>query len=191
MSGRELFHAFRPLLMLLAWVFRLVPQRVRFFLWRVLDLFPGQFGNGMRWCLLKSLCKSCGENVFIGTNVQIYSWQNLMVGNNVSLHKDCYLDAEAPITIGDEVSIAHGSSIITFEHTWDDLQTPIKYNPTKKAGVVIGKDVWIGCGVRILAGVSMGERSVAAAGAVLVKPVDAYTLVGGVPAKKIKDLPKG
>ena len=52
--------------------------------------------------------------------------------------------------------------------------------------VVIGNDVWIGYGVILLAGVKIGDGAIIAAGAVVTKDVEPYTVVGGVPAKKIK-----
>lgn len=56
------------------------------------------------------------------------------------------------------------------------------------ASVVIEDDVWIGCGVRILSGVKISERSVVAAGAVVNKQFERRSLIGGVPAKLIKKL---
>ena len=55
-------------------------------------------------------------------------------------------------------------------------------------GVKIGNDCWIGAGVIILSGVTIGECSVVGAGAVVTKDVEPYTIVAGVPAKKIKDI---
>lgn len=56
----------------------------------------------------------------------------------------------------------------------------------KKYSVVIGNDVWIGVGAILLAGVTIGDGAVVAAGAVVTKDVPPYTVVGGVPAKPIK-----
>ena len=55
-------------------------------------------------------------------------------------------------------------------------------------GVKIKDDVWIGAGVIILSGVTIGECSVIGAGAVVTKDVEPYTVVAGVPARKIKDI---
>ena len=55
-------------------------------------------------------------------------------------------------------------------------------------GVKIKDDVWIGAGVIILSGVTVGECSVIGAGAVVTKDVEPYTVVAGVPAKKIRNL---
>lgn len=124
--------------------------------------------------------------MFIGQNVEIRCWQMLSLGNNVSIHRGCYLDASGGIEVGDDVSIAHQTSILSANHTWDDPMIPIKENPVKLESVIIQNDVWIGCGCRIMSGVTVFSRSVVAAGSVVTKDVPSHTLVGGVPAKQIK-----
>ena len=59
---------------------------------------------------------------------------------------------------------------------------------TRSEGIKIENDVWIGAGVIILSGVKIGECSIIGAGAVVTKDVDPYTVVAGVPAKKIRDI---
>ncbi len=59
-------------------------------------------------------------------------------------------------------------------------------DPEKKHAVVIGNDVWIGWGATLIAGVTVGDGAVIAAGAVVTKDVPPYTVVGGVPARPIK-----
>lgn len=112
----------------------------------------------------------------------------LTLGNNVSIHPLCYIDAAGEIFIGDNVSIAHCSTIISTNHTWKDVDIPIKYNPEKFGKVIINEDVWVGCGCRILSGVTVKKRSVIAAGSVVNKDVESNTIVGGVPAKVIKEI---
>ncbi|AZB23010.1 acyltransferase [Kaistella haifensis] len=108
------------------------------------------------------------------------------LGNNVSIHPMCYIDAAGGIKIGSNVSIAHSTTLISTNHTWDNVDLPIKYNPETFAEIIIEDDVWIGCGVRILAGVKIRRRSVVAAGAVVNKSFDNNALIGGVPAKFLK-----
>ena len=100
----------------------------------------------------------------------------------------CYIEGIGGITIGDNVSIAHASSIISSNHTWDDISIPIKYNPEKNGQIVIKEDVWIGSGVRVLAGVTIQQRSIAAAGTVVSRSFDSNVILGGVPAKVIKKI---
>ena len=90
--------------------------------------------------------------------------------------------------IGDNVSIAHLCSIITFEHTWDNVDVPIKYNPVNYAGVEIGQDVWLGCGAKVLSGAIIGSRVVVAAGSVVKGKCSNFTLYAGAPARAIKSI---
>jgi acetyltransferase-like isoleucine patch superfamily enzyme len=186
MSGRNIFKKLNSLINILAWTLSLLPRRIRIFFWNLTNSFPGIIGIGLRYCLLKSLAKKCGANVLVGVNVGISGFKNLELGNNVSIHRECYIDAEGGVIIGSDVSVAHQSSILSTNHTWEDENLPIKYNPIKSAPVNIEDDVWIGCGVRILAGITINRRSIVAAGAIVTKNVQSRTIVGGNPARLIK-----
>ena len=74
------------------------------------------------------------------------------------------------------------------EHTWDILEQPIKYNPTKLGSIKIGNDVWLGCGVRVLSGSVIEDRVIVAAGAVVKGNLESGYLYGGVPVRKLKKL---
>lgn len=91
------------------------------------------------------------------------------------------------IVIGDNCLISQFVSLIATNHSTNRnlniLDQPWDEN---KRGVVIGNDVWIGCGVTVLPGVVIGTGAVIAAGSVVNKNVEPYTIVGGVPAKFIK-----
>ncbi|MNR09087.1 putative acetyltransferase [compost metagenome] len=114
--------------------------------------------------------------------------ENLEVGDNVSIHAGCYIDAAGGVEIGNNVSIAHQSSIVAFEHTWGEQNLPIKYNKTVSSGVLISSDVWIGCGVRVLDGSRIDERVVVAAGAVVKGRLASRGVYGGVPVRRLKSI---
>lgn len=186
MRGRDFFSYSYPLMFLMSRILFLMPHRVVTVSWYGLDIFPGFMGVGLRYVWALRLAKRVGRNIYFSRSVEVLSWKNLVIGNNVSIHKDCYIDASGGLAIGNDVSVAHASSILTFEHTWDNASVPIKYNPSVFCPVIIEDDVWIGCGCRILAGVTIGRRAIVAAGAVVTRDVIPGTLVGGVPAKIIK-----
>ncbi|TBU74534.1 acyltransferase [Pseudomonas daroniae] len=186
MRGRDLFNMSYPVMRALSFILFLFPRGVLKHAWSMLDIFPGFLGLGLRYVFALRLCKSIGRNVFWGRCVEIVSWDSLELGNNVSIHKDCYIDATGGVSIGSDVSIAHSSSILSFEHTWSLIDVPIRSNPCSYSPVVICEDVWVGCGCRILAGVTINSRSVIAAGAVVTKDVESNTIVGGTPARLIK-----
>ena len=143
---------------------------------------------GIRFACFKALAAECGDNVAIFRNVTLKHVDRMHVGSNVSIHTQCYLDALGDIFIGDNVSIAHSSSLVTFDHSYKDNDVPIKYNKVEKGKIVIEDDVWIGCGCRILQGVTISSRCIIAAGAVVNKDTLSHHIYGGVPARIIKQI---
>lgn len=165
-----------------------IPSKFRI---RMLHLFRntgGKIGIAIRYILVKTLAKSCGNNVSIKQYVFLENIHNISFGDNVSVHPFCYLEGSGGIEIGNDVSLAHNVSILSVNHTWGNHEIPIKYNPIDHTPVKISDDVWVGCGCRIMAGVTINSRSIIAAGAVVTKDVESNSIVGGVPAKKIKKI---
>lgn len=112
--------------------------------------------------------------------------KNITFGKNVFLNSGCKFQDQGGITIGDNCLIGHNVVLSTINH---DLN-PAKNRRNHYAPLKIGDNVWIGSNVTILAGVTIGEWSVVAAGAVVTKDVAPYSIVGGVPAKFIKAVEK-
>ena len=108
--------------------------------------------------------------------------KNITLGKNVFINSDCKFQDQGGIFIDDGALIGHGVVLATLNH---DL-APAKRQQLHPAPVHIGKNVWIGANAVICAGVTVGDNAVVAAGAVVVKDVEANTVVGGVPAKLIK-----
>jgi acetyltransferase-like isoleucine patch superfamily enzyme len=156
---------------------------------KLLVIFRGKsgiIGAGIRYILIKNLAKSCGNNVAVLEDVFFDAIHMMSFGNNVSINPYCYIAGE--INFGNDVAVANHSSFHSANHTYSDLEIPIKNQPIMNNPIFIQDDVWIGSGCRILSGVSIGNHSVIAAGSVVVKSVDANTIVGGVPAKFIKKI---
>ena len=187
-TGRQVFRLVGPLLRFGAMLLNLVPRFLVRNTWWAAEWLPGLFGIGVRYAIAKRLCRSCGDLVQIGPGVAIDHWDQLTIGSNVNIHRHCYIDARGGIAIGDNVSIAHSSSLLAFDHSWQDVSIPIKYNPLVLRPISIDSDVWIGCGVRILSGVTLASRTIVAAGAVVTKGDYESGIYGGVPAKLIAPL---
>lgn len=187
-SGRDIFKRFKFIINAIATTIRIIPKNLLIYFWGLTDIFPKSVGLLARYCILKALIKECGDNVYVGSSVEIKGWEKLSIGNNVSIHRGCYIDANGEISIGNDVSIAHQTSILSFDHTWANYEIPIKYNPIKFAPVKINDDVWIGCGCRILSNVTISSRVIVAAGSVVTKNVCSGQLIGGVPAKLLKNI---
>lgn len=187
-TGREMFRKFERVISLLIRLFSFFDKRGNYFFLKLFRNTGGKIGVLLRYVFISNCAKEIGPNVSIQPNVFIFNPQNLKIGENVSIHPMCYIEAAGGITISDNVSIAHSTSLISTNHTWDDIETPIKYNNEIKHSVIICEDVWIASGVRILAGVTINKRSIIAAGAVVTRNVESNTIYGGIPAKKIKDI---
>ncbi|TNZ55020.1 acyltransferase, partial [Vibrio parahaemolyticus] len=82
------------------------------------------------------------------------------------------------ITIGENTLIASGSTLISRNHKFSDIDKYIKEQGYQNAPIVIGNDVWIGFNSTILPGVSIGDGAVIAAHSVVTKDVPSYTVVG-------------
>jgi acetyltransferase-like isoleucine patch superfamily enzyme len=106
----------------------------------------------------------------------------IRVGDNVNVQMGCFLDGRGGITIGNNVDVTPGVRILTEQH---DIDSP-DYATVKKS-VVIHDNVVIGSWALILPGVTVGEGAVVAAGAVVTKSVEPYTMVAGNPAVKKRD----
>lgn len=169
-------------------ILSILPNRMLMALFSIVDPFGGYTFSLIRVSLLKAAAVNVGDSVYIGKRVTIKGVGKLFVGDNVSIHQDCYLDCSGGLQILSDVSIAHDCSIITFEHNWADASLPIRRNPLTYMETVVGPDVWMGCGARVLAGARVGPRVVVAAGAVVPRSVAPLrgVLVGGVPARVIR-----
>lgn len=139
-----------------------------------------------KYFAIKNELGSCGTNLTIHPGTIMKHLNLIKIGNNVSIHPMCYIDGEGGITIGNNVSIAHNTTIMSSNHTWNCPDKPIKYCAKKLGEVKIDDDVWIGCGVRIMAGVTIGKRCVIGAGSIVTHDIEPNGVYGGVPAKLIK-----
>ena len=93
-----------------------------------------------------------------------------------------------PVTIGNHVNLAQGITVTALNHNFESPGSRIDEQGVSTKPVTIGNNIWIGANAVILPGVSIGEHSVVAAGAVVTKDVPPHSLVAGVPARIIKQI---
>ena len=93
-----------------------------------------------------------------------------------------------PVKIGSHVNLAQGITVTALNHNFADKDRKIDEQGISTVPVTIGDDIWIGANAVILPGVTIGNHSVVAAGAVVTKDVPPHSLVAGVPAKIIKEI---
>ncbi|MFH7018876.1 DapH/DapD/GlmU-related protein [Flavobacterium sp. FlaQc-47] len=134
--------------------------------------------------LLSKILDKEVQDVTVFTPLYINCGKHITIGKNVFINFDCTFLALGGITIQDDVLIGPKVSLITENH-------PL--NPEERKGLIakpimIKKNAWIGANATILPGVTIGENAVVAAGAVVSKDVPDNTVVGGIPAKFIKNV---
>ena len=110
--------------------------------------------------------------------------ENINVGKNVFINHACTFMDRGGITLEDNVLIGPKVNLITTNHPVN----PSERKATVSKPVIIKKGAWIGVGATILPGVTIGENSIVAAGAVVSKNVPDNVIVGGIPAKIIKTI---
>lgn len=132
---------------------------------------------------LNRYLKKRGSHVEICRNVEIRVPWNISIGNDCVINKRVLLDGRGgEIIIGNCVDIAQDSRIWTAQHDYN--------NPNYECickGVIIEDYAWIASNTTILPGVKIGKGAVIATGAIVTKDVPPYTVVGGIPAKKIAE----
>lgn len=149
-------------------------SRIRKGLWRLLGIGYSHMIRAVDLPFLKNdTYTSIGDKTY-DNNALVFRWSN------------------APLIIGKYCSISYNVRFIMDEgnHTSNIISSyPFKTNKSKQKnpGIIVGNDVWIGMNAIIMYGVSIGDGATIAAGSVITKDVAPYTIVGGVPAKRIKE----
>ncbi len=141
--------------------------------------------EAQRNCLIEHL-GSIGRDVWIAKTFNCDNGKNIHIGDNFTGNYNITMLDIREINIGDNVMIGPNTLITTVNHP----MTPM--GRRKHLGIAkpvnIGDDVWIGGNVTVLPGVTIGNNVVVAAGAVVTKDIPDNCLVGGVPAKVIREL---
>lgn len=125
---------------------------------------------------------SLGDRTYVAAGA--YLTGTLTAGADCSINP--YTVLRGAITLGDGVRIGAHTSILGFNHTMSDPELPVFKQPLTSKGITLGNDVWVGSHVVILDGVTVGDHTVLAAGAVVTKNVPEGAIVGGNPAKFLR-----
>jgi acetyltransferase-like isoleucine patch superfamily enzyme len=110
--------------------------------------------------------------------------KNISIGKDVFINAGCHFQDQGGITIGDGALIGHNVVLATLNHGFHLEDRGTLY----PASITIGKNVWIGSNTTIVAGVTIGDHAIIAAGSVVTKDVAERTIVAGVPAKYVKEV---
>ncbi|MFT5548673.1 MAG: acetyltransferase-like isoleucine patch superfamily enzyme [Candidatus Azotimanducaceae bacterium] len=128
-----------------------------------------------------------GKRCTFYPRVWIAPGRNFVLGDDVDLALDVLITTSGGVEIGDRTLIGYRTQIISANHSIPENRGNIFGSGHDKAKVTIGKDVWIGGNSMIMPGVTIGNGAIVAGGSVVIKDVPPYTIVGGVPAKVIKE----
>jgi len=135
---------------------------------------------------LTQIFAHCGEQVFIEEGFYCDYGDQVSLGDRVFININCTMLDGGKVNIGDDCLIGPNVQLLTVGHDIDATLRLEKHNYADD--IIIGQNVWLGAGVIVLAGVSIGDNSVVGAGSVVCKNVDANSVYAGNPAKKIKSL---
>ncbi|GAA1800662.1 sugar O-acetyltransferase [Agromyces neolithicus] len=111
--------------------------------------------------------------------------KNITLGKRIFINSGCRFQDQGGVIIGDDCLIGHNTVLATLNH---DL-APSRRADMHPAPIVIGRNVWIGANVTVLAGVTIGDNSVVAAASVVTKDVPENSIVVGSPARVVRSVP--
>lgn len=149
-----------------------------------------QFPGMGRWLAQRKLARF-GEGSSLRPFCNLVRTDRIEIGERVVIRPQTVIMANdiARIIIGNDVLIGSGAHFYSSNHAFDRPDMLIAAQGHSKAGdLVIEDDVWIGACAIILPGVRIGRHSVVAAGSVVTKSVEPFSVYAGVPARKVKDI---
>jgi acetyltransferase-like isoleucine patch superfamily enzyme len=136
-----------------------------------------------------------GENTIVmhGAVLHVYNFRGMpasgiTVGRDSLIGEYSVIRGQGGVSIGDRVYTSPFTQILAVNHVFHDARRPFVEQGITAEGIVIEDDVWLGAGAIITDGVRVGKGAVVAAGAVVTRDVPPHTVVGGVPARQIKDI---
>lgn len=173
------------------WVLNFISDRYRyqmkpeFYQWKMILLMhvPGKIGSFLRTRFMGF--KHCGKGVTIEDHVWIQAPEKIVIDDDCRIHRMVYLDGIGGIQIGSHSGIGSGVQIYSANHNYKDKKQLYYYQGYTFGKVTIKEDVWVGAGSLIMANVTLAKGTIVAAGAVVTKDTEPYTVIAGVPAKVI------
>lgn len=131
--------------------------------------------------------------VMHGAVLHVYNFRGMpnsgiKIGRDSLVGEYTIIRGQGGVTIGDRVYTSPFTQIISVNHVFDDPNRPFVEQGITAEGIVIEDDVWLGASSIITDGVRVGKGAVVAAGAVVTQDVPPHTVVGGVPAKVLREI---
>jgi maltose O-acetyltransferase len=146
-----------------------------------LPILPGE--------LRVAILRACGLTIGAGSTIRsgcIFTDKQVSLGDGCFVNFGVTFDAAAPITIGDNVTIAYGVTLATSTHEIGDSTS--RAGDQRKEPIRIEDGCWLGARSTVLPGVSVGSGCIIAAGALVARDCEPNGLYGGVPARRLREL---
>ena len=144
-----------------------------------------KFSKFRAYLLSRILKENCGVNLDIEAGVLFGKFDDVKIGNNVQINENSRL---RNVDIGNDVMIAPEVYILHSGHNFNSTNISMRFQGEKFYNkTIIEDDVWIGARAIINAGKKIGKGAIVATGSVVTKDVEPYTIVGGNPARFIKN----
>ena len=161
-----------------------------YFMYNICSWLP-HYQLGHTWIISKKIraiaCKllfiNCGKNVDIGRLCKLSF--KIQIGDKSSIGDNNYIQGK--VTIGNNVMIGPQVMFIASNHNYSDISTPMNRQGKSEKEIIVEDNVWIGARAIVLDGVTIKKGTIIAAGAIVTKDTEENTIVGGNPAKKIRN----
>lgn len=137
--------------------------------------------------ILVGLCREFGAESTIAPRLKCVYGYNLRIGRHVHINSDPVLSDDAAITIGDYVRMGPRVQLLTAMHPVDDYLAR-REGWERTMPINVGEDVWLGAGVIVCPGVTVGPTTVVGAGSVVTRDIPAGVLAAGNPCRTIRPL---
>ena len=192
-------------------LFHICRSEINEFVAQLIRWFPGRSGFLCRLLYYRGRLAHCGKNITISEGCYLCECKNISLGERVALglFTQLYAGGEGTesIQIGDDVTLTShvminadfgghisigrdclvGPNVVfrTSNHICESRSIPIKRQGHNPGEITLEEDVWIGANSSIVGNITIGKGAIIGAGAVVTKDVEEYTIVAGVPARKI------
>ena len=156
----------------------------------VLRPVPSMTGFVLRYLFYRMTCARLAGFCLIYGGARLVHTYGLRIGRDFHINAGGYVDGRGGLTIGDHVMVGQNALIVSSQHQWTDPTLPMSLQGHIRKPTTIGDDVLVGAHAVVLAGVHVATGTVIAAGAVVTDDTEPYSIVGGVPARKIGERPR-
>jgi len=147
-------------------------------------------------CVIKSYCRlesSLSQKIILGRNTMICSYTTIetaggtiILGDNIIVGEYSTIQGQGDVILEDNVLLASHVHFISNDHTYTDIDIPIKYQPNVSKKIIVKQDTWIGINVTVLSGVTIGKHCIIGSGSIVKNDVPDYSVAVGSPAKVVK-----